>query len=92
MRILALWEYCEKSAKFIFGDYLGDPIADEILRGVRESGDDGITRTEISSLFGRNKPSWQINLALKTLLEKAMIQKEKVSGPGRTAERFYVTN
>src|SRR5437763_14431983 len=25
---LALWQYCENSARFIFGDDLGDPVAD----------------------------------------------------------------
>lgn len=28
---LALWEYCEASCQYIFGDTLGDPVADEIL-------------------------------------------------------------
>ncbi|MBU6429897.1 MAG: hypothetical protein KGR26_12865, partial [Cyanobacteria bacterium REEB65] len=32
---LALWEYAEASARFIFGDSLGDPVADEILRSLR---------------------------------------------------------
>jgi hypothetical protein len=30
---LALWEYCERSVQFIFGDSLGDDVADEILAG-----------------------------------------------------------
>jgi len=29
---LAIWTYCEASARFIWGDSLGDPTADEILR------------------------------------------------------------
>ena len=29
---LALWAYCEDSAKYIFGETLGDPLADEIKR------------------------------------------------------------
>lgn len=33
---LALWEYCESSAKYIFGERLGDPIADEILKALRD--------------------------------------------------------
>ena len=32
---LALWDYCEASARGIFGDSLGDPVADEILRALR---------------------------------------------------------
>jgi hypothetical protein len=29
---LALWEFCERSVYYLFGDALGDPLADEILR------------------------------------------------------------
>ena len=29
---LAVWRYCEASARYIFGDALGDPIADDILQ------------------------------------------------------------
>jgi hypothetical protein len=31
---LAVWEYCEASAAFVFGDLLGDPVADEIARAL----------------------------------------------------------
>ena len=51
---LAVWRYCEDSARFIFGDALGDPVADEILRALRRA-DDGLTRTEINNLLGRNR-------------------------------------
>src|SRR6185295_11508058 len=29
---LAVWQYCLESARYIFGDSLGDPLADEIRR------------------------------------------------------------
>src|SRR5262249_12294343 len=35
---MAVWAYCEESATRIFGDSLGDPIADEILLALRRSG------------------------------------------------------
>ncbi len=41
---LAVWKYCEDSARFIWGDTLGDPTADEILRAVRGSSG-GLTTT-----------------------------------------------
>src|ERR1700730_9542763 len=44
---LALWEYCEASAAHIFGDSIGDPIADDILRALR-SAPEGMSRTDIS--------------------------------------------
>ena len=64
---LAIWEYCENSVRWIFGDALGDPIADEILRALRKAGVDGMTRTEIRDHFGRNQSADRVGLALATL-------------------------
>ena len=52
---LAVWDYCERSARFIFGDSLGDPVADEILKALKEAGQPGMTRTDIFNYFGRHK-------------------------------------
>src|SRR5262249_35442373 len=34
---LAIWDYCEQSCRYIFGDALGNPIADRILQALRGS-------------------------------------------------------
>ena len=49
---LALWRYCEQSPAIIFGDSLGDPKADRILRAIRETG--GLAENDISNLFSRH--------------------------------------
>jgi hypothetical protein len=49
---LAVWQYCENSARFIFGDALGDATADEILREVRNHAD-GMSRNDIREHFNR---------------------------------------
>lgn len=49
---LAVWEYCEASARYIFGDATGDPTADRILEALRAAGP--LNRTDISALFQRN--------------------------------------
>jgi hypothetical protein len=67
---LALWEYVEASVVAIWGDMLGDPVADEILRALRQAGDGGMSRTGIRDLFGRHGKTDQIDRAL-TLLEVA---------------------
>ena len=61
---LAIWEYCEASAAHIFGQALGDPVADEILRALQQAGADGMTRTAIRDLFGRNRSGDRIGAAL----------------------------
>jgi Protein of unknown function (DUF3987) len=64
---LAVWNYCEASAQYIFGDMLGDPVADEILRALRQAGRAGMTRTAIRDLFARNRSANQIGAALGNL-------------------------
>src|SRR5262249_25163478 len=39
----ALWRYCEASARYIFGDMLGDPLADDLRRMLRQAGTAGMT-------------------------------------------------
>jgi hypothetical protein len=65
---LAVWSYCEASARYIFGDLLGDPVADTILRALRTAGSAGMSRSDFINLFGRNVSAWKIDAALKRLL------------------------
>jgi hypothetical protein len=67
---LAAWEYCEGSARFIFGDRLGDYVADTILGALRTGGP--LDRTGISALFGRNQPASRIDRALGLLLQPGL--------------------
>jgi hypothetical protein len=81
---LALWEYCEDSARFIFGNALGDPLADELLRLIRVN-PEGIAQTEMSNHFGRHKSSEQIMRALTLLAEQGLATWEKQTTKGRAA-------
>jgi hypothetical protein len=85
---LALWEYCEASAAHIFGDAIGDPIADEILRALR-SAPKGMSRTDISNLFGRHKSSNRIGAALQLLATKGLARFETTVTNGRSEERWF---
>jgi hypothetical protein len=86
---LAVWEYAEGSARHIFGDSLEDPIADELLKALRNNAP-GLTRTEIRDLFGRNRRADEIERALAVLLENGLIQRqvEETSVRGRPSERW----
>ena len=84
---LALWKYCEASAKFIFGDLLGDPVADAILLALRRQGDDGLSRNDIYEMFGRNKSKSAITDALQKLFTAGKATKYKRgNGRGRPEE------
>jgi hypothetical protein len=50
----ALWRYCRQSAAFIFGDVLGDPVADKLGAALRQAGQTGLDLTAQSNIFGRN--------------------------------------
>jgi hypothetical protein len=86
---LALWDYSEKSAQYIFGDATGDPVADQILCALRAAGKDGMTRTEISNLFRRNMSSERIAQALSLLLAARRVRPMTHKTGGRQAERWY---
>lgn len=90
---LALWDYCESSAEYIFGDRLGDPVADDILRALRASGTDGMTRTQISGLFGRNKKALELGRALASLEENGLATPDKLPAEsGRAPEVWRATS
>lgn len=89
---LSLWRYAEISSEYIFGDVLGDPIADQILAVLRERKSEGMTRTEINSHFQRNVRSSKLAASLTFLLQNDLIreQREQRSNTGgRRTQRFF---
>ncbi|MCC6129045.1 MAG: DUF3987 domain-containing protein [Acidobacteria bacterium] len=74
----ALWDYCERSTRFVFGTAgLGDPTADEIHRALG-SAPEGMTRSEIRDLFNRNLDAAAISRALAILQQAALARGFKV--------------
>jgi hypothetical protein len=74
---LAVWRYCFESALWLFGDRLGDPMADAILAHLRRLWPKSATRTEISQLFHRNKPATELERGLALLHETRLAPVEK---------------
>lgn len=83
---LSLWGYADLSAKRIFGDALGDPTADDILRALRAKG--SLTRRDINDLFQRNKTSAELSRALNVLDEHGLAHSEYEESGGRPVERW----
>lgn len=87
---LEVWRYCFESASYIFGQSLGDPTADEILRALRAAGADGLTRSDISKLFGRNRSSNDIGRALALLEGSHLARRGCIDDTGgRPAECWF---
>ena len=88
---LAVWKYCEDSAEFIFGDAVGNQVADQILKALRNT-PDGLTRNELRDLFGRHRSAGQIGAALRILRERALVECVREDTGGRPVERWFATN
>ena len=82
---LAVWGYAESSARFIFGDSLGDPVADRIVVLLQDQ-PDGLTRNEIRRGFSGHKGKEQIDRALHSLFSLNRVEKRTVETGGRPAE------
>jgi hypothetical protein len=89
---LAIWEYAEASAGYIWSDALGDPVGDEILRALRTAGAAGMSRTAIRDLFGRHRSADQIGRALAVLAAagKARLEMRYETG-GRPVELWFAS-
>jgi hypothetical protein len=87
---MAVWAYCDASADLIFGDRIGDPVADDILTALRRR-PEGMTRTAISDLFGRNRTSDQIGATLGMLLKQGCVTFRVEETGGRPAETWSAT-
>jgi hypothetical protein len=82
---LAVWSYCEQSARFIFGDSETDPDVNKILLALTE-GDK--TQTELNNLFSGHLDAGKLNRLLTDLQSVGRISQTKKGGgknKGRSA-------
>jgi bifunctional DNA primase/polymerase-like protein len=85
---LAVWRYCEDSARYIFGDAFGDFVVDTILQRLRRSAK-GLTRTDIREVFSRNRSETELSNALRVLEEHGLAQCVREETGGRPSERWF---
>jgi hypothetical protein len=64
----------------VLGDSIGDATADEIWAMARDR-HDGITRTEVSNLFSRNKKAREIDRALQPLIDAGRLERATIRDP-----------
>ncbi len=85
---LAVWEYAELSCRYIFGNAIGDDVADGILRGL-QGAPMGMTRTAISGLFNRHVSAVRIDAALAILVNHNRAYAKRSETDGRTVEIWF---
>jgi hypothetical protein len=78
---LGLWDYAAASARLIFGDATGDPIADRILTALRANGP--MTQSELTELLGRNVNAGRMGKAFETLLAAELVYSVREDTGGR---------
>ena len=78
---LALWQYAEDSARFIFGDATGDPNADRVLAALRANGP--MAQGELVDLFGRHVAGARLTRALEALVSAGLVRSSRVETGGR---------
>lgn len=85
---LAVWLYSFASARWIFGETSGDPVADKILSALQKASE--LTRTEIRDIFSRNETKASITAALSLLMGNGKIERAPVPqrGRGRPVEMY----
>lgn len=83
---LAVWHYCEASAAHVFGDRVGDKLADRLLSEMRER---PLTRSAIRELLGGRVPSDRIDAALELLASARLARCNRESTGGRPAETWH---
>jgi hypothetical protein len=71
---LAVWQYCHDSAQFLFGDALGDPAADDLLKELRGRPQGRMTRNDVYLYFHKHKSNEAIGGILEVLRANGRIR------------------
>lgn len=87
---VALWRYCEDSARFIFGNALVDLDADKILKALRAA-PGGLNRTAITDLFTGHRTAAALTQKLQRLADSGLAQLTTIATDGRPAEVWHAT-
>lgn len=85
---LALWQYCEDAATFIFYDKESNPHERKILAALKSGPK---STTEIYQIFGRKLKKEDIHKAIKELITHGRIETFKVGTGGKPKTMFRLT-
>ncbi len=88
---LEVWRYSEDSVRWVFGDRLGDRVADQCLVALLAAGEEGLSRTELWTQLQRHTTAHRMTDALQSLADAQLARCVHVPTKGRPAERWYAT-
>ncbi|MGI9118790.1 MAG: DUF3987 domain-containing protein [Acidimicrobiales bacterium] len=85
----AVWSYCRASAAYIFGDSLGDEVADRLHTALRQAGETGLDLTAQSAVFARNQSADRLKVARDHLERRGLARTVEVQTDGRPRTVTY---
>lgn len=81
---LALWQYCEDSAHYIFaGGATLSPNAQKLLDAIRDAGDAGLNRTAQSEIFAKNLDAKKLDRLTDELIKGGLVKFQKATDGSR---------
>ena len=86
----AVWTFCEDSARYVFGDLVGEAFTDEVLRVLRSAGSSGMTCIDLYQIFIGHRSKDKISAALIRLLAAGKVRREQRPGSrGLAGEMWF---
>jgi hypothetical protein len=77
----ALWQHAEASTRMIFGDSLGDPVADAMVRAIRMNGEQD--NSQLSDLFKRHKTAAELERGKGIIMKAGLAHPVTIETEGR---------
>jgi hypothetical protein len=88
---LALWQYAEDSAKYIFGGMMENPVAQKILDALESAPSRSMSLTEIHKLLSRHARKGEIETAINELVACGKVEVATEKTRGRPRRVIYLT-
>lgn len=76
---LALWKYSQDTVLHIYGDRIGDPVADKLLTALREAGQEGMSGRDIQRVFSNHLTADKLTQAAGLLTHFGLIEVHEVT-------------
>src|SRR2546423_1437904 len=87
---LALWQYCEESARLIFGNSTGNKEADKLLKALQEAPEQKLRKTQVTKcVFKGNTEADKINAGF-ALLQRLGLADSFIEGEGKHKAEWWI--